>query len=108
MYFTPCSSVSIVNFEHVIAGWVTVTSVIVPPKLFLTHGEPTFCFYPPEKAFQQVYKWSSEPLLLKCFTCQVNNFKRFAFMRLHEFYIFLATSLSNSYQFKGKLCTIYT
>ena len=21
-YFTPCSSVSIVNFEHVIAGWV--------------------------------------------------------------------------------------
>ena len=21
MYFTPCSSVSIVNFEHVIAGW---------------------------------------------------------------------------------------
>ena len=20
-YFTPCSSVSIVNFEHVIAGW---------------------------------------------------------------------------------------
>ena len=21
-YFTPCSSVSVVNFEHVIAGWV--------------------------------------------------------------------------------------
>ena len=21
-YFTPCSTVSIVNFEHVIAGWV--------------------------------------------------------------------------------------
>ena len=23
-YFTPCSSVSIVNFEHVIAGWVCI------------------------------------------------------------------------------------
>ena len=22
-YFTPCSSVSIVNFQHVIAGWVS-------------------------------------------------------------------------------------
>ena len=24
-YFTPCSNVSIVNFEHVIAGWVSVS-----------------------------------------------------------------------------------
>ena len=23
-YFTPCSSFSIVNFEHVIAGWISI------------------------------------------------------------------------------------
>ena len=26
LYFAPCSSVSIVNFEHVIVGWVRVGS----------------------------------------------------------------------------------
>ena len=26
-YFTPCSSVSIVNFEHVIAGWDIIDRV---------------------------------------------------------------------------------
>ena len=29
-YFTPCSSVSIVNFEHVIAGWnITQSKVLL-------------------------------------------------------------------------------
>ena len=28
-YFTPCSSVSIVNFEHVTAGWVISLTYIV-------------------------------------------------------------------------------
>ena len=31
--FTPCSSVSIVNFEHVIAGWEVFVSVLNTPML---------------------------------------------------------------------------
>ena len=30
-YFTPCSAVSIINFEHVIAGWVC----IIAPKIYI-------------------------------------------------------------------------
>ena len=33
-YFTPCSSVSIVNFEHVIAGW----DVTISPDSCLLHA----------------------------------------------------------------------
>ena len=32
-YFTPCSSISIVNFEHVIAGWVIARRKIYSRKL---------------------------------------------------------------------------
>ena len=34
-YFTPCSSVSIINFEKVIAGWVLVFRSIEP---YLSHS----------------------------------------------------------------------
>ena len=34
--FTPCSSVSIVNFEHVITGWVSIfeTSILSEKNLY--------------------------------------------------------------------------
>ena len=35
-YFTPCSSVSIVNFEHVIDGWVGLKSVFLVPMKCIT------------------------------------------------------------------------
>ena len=43
-HFTPCSSVSIVNFEHLNAGWVILTEKNLRP----THcksGEISFSFY---------------------------------------------------------------
>ena len=55
--FTPCSSVSVVNFEHVIAGWVNTffTRVILPtypyPPLWNIYNAATImlayiCFIP--------------------------------------------------------------
>ena len=42
MFFTPCPSVSIVNFEHVIAGWESLKSnhsdVIVMENSKNSHG----------------------------------------------------------------------
>ena len=37
-YFTPCSSVSIVNFEHVIAGWVYCLKTPENRKLIFSVG----------------------------------------------------------------------
>ena len=34
VYFTPCSSVSIVNFEHVIAGWKSTKKEMM--KIFMS------------------------------------------------------------------------
>ena len=31
-YFTPCSSVSIANFEHIIAGWVNGHSDVLKAR----------------------------------------------------------------------------
>ena len=39
LYFAPCSSVSIVNFEHVIAGWQ------ITPDIFLSWWETEATMY---------------------------------------------------------------
>ena len=36
-HFTPCSSVSIVNFEHAIAGWVVYEQMQATPLLKIGH-----------------------------------------------------------------------
>ena len=50
-YFTPCSSVSIVNLEQVNAGWVL--HVCGGPGATLQHQ--LTCFYTSEVAFQKLF-----------------------------------------------------
>ena len=53
-YFTPCSSVPIVNFEHVNAGWVLpLTHFSQVFYCYTLGGSKTICFH---KKFSDVFR----------------------------------------------------
>ena len=76
-YFIPCSSVSIVNFEHVISGWVTIP---------LTNTQQTFtCLKSTIETLEKVVNFE-HILHLRVTCCQYETIPVLIIYRIYLYY----------------------
>ena len=91
-YFTPCSSVSIVNYEHIIAGWVAhrIISIGLKCKSFRVNSI----------AVSSILKRNS--FNINQVTCQANNISK-RLCRLHDFLYICNDLVKENYLWKDGL-----